>query len=155
MLSTPARPFSKTRSTYGQKKLWTVHYTNNKVFGLPAEPRTSVVSFTNEFDAKLTAKIIETHVNSTKEWPDLTREPNFHVKNIKAFEPLEFLDVNKWDFDDLQLWSVIHCLDLTVIKNMTKTNAGYRFIGEHYTFEGTLEMYQYKFNELLQLPETE
>ena len=155
MITTPLRPAPPIRTSRTPKKLWTIHHTNNKVFGLPAEPRISVVSFTNEFDAKLTAKIIETHVNSTKEWPDLTSEPNFHVKNIKNYEPLEFLDLNKWDFDDLQMWSVIHCLDLTVIKNMSKTNSGYRFLGEHYTFEGTLEMYQYKFNELYQLPETE
>jgi hypothetical protein len=154
MLATPVRPLTN-KSTYGPKKLWTVHYKNNKVFGLPAEPRITVISFTKEHDAKLTAKIIETHVNSTHEWPTLEKEPNFQVKYIKTHEPLEFLDINRWDFDELKIWSCIHCLDLTIINTMSKTNSGYRFLGEHYTFEGTLDMYQYKFNELYQLPETE
>jgi hypothetical protein len=153
MLATPARPTAPVRVAHGSKKLWTVHYMKNKVFGLPAEPRTSVVSFAKEIDAKLTAKIIETHVNSTSEWPIITSEPNFHIKNMKSHEPLEFLDINKWEFDNLKLWSAIHCLDLTIINNMIKTESGYRFLGEHYTFEGSLEMYQYKFNELYQLEE--
>jgi len=154
MLAAPARPVTYNK-TYRQKKLWTIHYMKNTVFGLPAEPRITVVSFAKEHDAKLTAKIIETHVNSTNEWPTLEKEPNFHVKYMKSHEPLEFLDITKWDFDDLRLWSVIHCLDLTIISNMSQTNSGYRFLGEHHTFEGTLEMYQYKFNELYQLTEVE
>ena len=90
-----------------------------------------------------------------REWPDLSYEPNFYVKSVKTHEPLEFLYINKWNLDDLQLWSVLHCLDLTIINTMAKTNSGYRFLGEHCTFEGTLETYQYKFNELYQLTEVE
>jgi hypothetical protein len=151
MLSTPVRTAAPVRVAHGHKKLWTVHHQTNKVFGLPADPRTSVVSFAKEIDAKLTARIIETHVNSTNEWPAISGEPNFYVKNMKNYEPLEFLDITIWDFDNLKLWSAIHCLDLTIINNMIKTETGYRFLGEHYTFEGTLEMYQYKFNELYRL----
>ena len=108
MITTPLRPAPPIRTSRTPKKLWTIHHTNNKVFGLPAEPRISVVSFTNEFDAKLTAKIIETHVNSTHEWPGLEKEPNFHVKYIKTHEPLEFLDINKWDFSAINFYLKNH-----------------------------------------------
>lgn len=137
--------------TYGSKRIWTVNHNKNKIFALHLEPRVSIVAFKKEWDAFNSAKVIESHVENMHEWPDLSGALDFYVKDLKTEDPLNFLDIKGWEFDNLKVWSAVNCLDLMMIDIVKKTKNGYRFIGNRYSFEGPTEMYIDRFNELYNL----
>ena len=152
MLAVRNPPFKPVSVNHGGKKVWTVSQNSNNVFAFHIEPRVSVVGFSKEQDAIISAKIIETHVRYSNDWPDFSQDTNFYIKGeIDVEEPLSFLNLKQWDSDQLKVWSALNCMDLMVINSMQRTKKGYRFTGNRFTFEGPQEMYINRFNELYHL----
>lgn len=72
------------------------------------------------------------------EWPDVTGQLILPVSRVGD---LEFLFLQKWDFEDLKTTCTKNYLSIVSVDNIGNTKRGLNFEGKLMSFEGTTEFY--------------
>lgn len=138
---------------FGKKpnNYWTLHSSENNAFTLRMneEMQTSIVGFRNRSDALFIGKMIDTHYTRHREWPEtqggliLPQFPENLPDNLSHVVMIE------WDFEDLKLTCTRNILNMVSVEGLIKTDNGYKFEGNLYSFEAPTEFYQERFEEFM------
>ena len=150
--SPPFRPAKMAQTNQRPKTYYTIHSHPNDAFTMKIneKQKTTIVGFKDFDDAILIGRMLETHYWRQKELPDMTRVGALILPNPDAGDVLHHLYVQKWEFDELKLQCTRNILDLLSVDHFKNTKAGYRFMGEIYSFEANdFDFYRFRFEELL------
>ena len=136
----PVRPPKVPPTRRGGKFYYTIHVHPNKAFTirLNESAPTAIVGFKNPADALMIGQMIESHYIKQKEWPDITGQLLLPMAHR---EDLEFLFLQKWDFEDLKMTCTKNYLSMVSVDYIGTTKRGLNFEGKMMTFEAPTEFY--------------
>ena len=138
---------------FGKKpnNYYTLHTKPNDIFSIKIEKceKTTVVGFKNKSDAIFIGKMLETNFIETNEWPD-TRSDGTLILPKSKIDFMNFIIMHKWDFEDLKLTCTANILDMVSVDGISEEDTGFKFTGDLYTFEGSLDFYQNVFETKLE-----
>jgi hypothetical protein len=150
--------FAPARTSYGNRKLFTLHSGPNDVFGWRLDDqrvKTATVAFRRKGDATLMAYMIERHVKQENSWPDVLVADNaFSIfgGNINPMHENSLIEVRSWTMDSLQVFCVDAYLDLIVLHELEESRHKYKMSGEVIKLGIPEELYALKIAELYNLP---
>ena len=147
----PTRRRGAVKTSQKPKTFFTIHTHPNHAFTLKladAAP-TSVVGFGNWDDALFIGKMIETHFERQKEWPDTREVGTLTLPASNNGDVLHHIYIQKWDFDELKLVCTKNFLDLVGVEGIIKKKSGgYTFDGNVYRFKAEWDFYRARLAEL-------
>jgi len=146
----PTRPLPTRR---GGKFYWTIHTHPNNVFTVwPREDKpTAVVGFKKPEHALLIGHMIERHYVINKEWPDTSNKLILPAPRNET-EDLNFLFLQRWDFNDLQEKCSKNFLNMVSVDDLELTKDGFNFDGKLLTFEAPVEFLVESLEEMYERP---
>lgn len=118
------------------------------------DDRTAIVVFHRRDDAVLMAKMMETYYRHQKELPPVQKEGDdnsLYLPNAKNQGILDFLYLDNNSFDDLSVLCTRNILHMITVDQLKENKDGYSIVGNVHHFEASVEYYQIRFNELLEL----
>lgn len=118
------------------------------------DDRTAIVVFHRRDDAVLMAKMMETYYRHQKELPPVQKEGDdnsLYLPNAKNQDILDFLYLDNNSFDDLSVLCTRNILHMITVDQLKENKDGYSIVGNVHHFEASVEYYQIRFNELLEL----
>jgi hypothetical protein len=146
------RPLIKTNKV--PKYHYTIHSKPTDAFTLRANDRTAIVAFQQWDDAFMIGQMMENYFMKEREFPDISAGEGKALilpQRDTSKELLDFLYIERWDFDDLKMFSIKHLLSIISIQSLKETKNGYSLNGSVYNFEAPEEYYKLRFEELLPL----
>lgn len=136
---------------FGKKpsKYFTLHSGGNNAFTLRLneDHHTAIVGFRKKTDAIFFARMIETHYNRKKEWPDSCIE-NLELQS-PALEDLQLIHVHEWDEEDLKIICTRNILNMMSVDGLVKSENGYSIEGQAYKFDAPIDFYKERFEEFM------
>jgi len=145
---TKPRGFGKTKQKPNYH--YTIHSKPNDVFTLkPEENRTAVVAFHKWDDAFLLGQMIESYYIHQKELPLVGRDEMLILPSPIFKNALNYLYVQRWDFDELKIECTKNILDIITVEKLKDSKDGYSISGSVYKLEAPLDFYKIRFEELL------
>jgi hypothetical protein len=64
---------------------------------------------------------------------------------------LDFLYIQKWDFDDLKMFCINHMFNIISVKRLKDIKTGFSIEGSVYDLKASEDFYRLRFEELLPL----
>lgn len=149
----PVKPRINSKTNQKPKRYWTLHTRRNDAFTLKIneKSKTSIVGFKDLDDAIFIGKMIETHFVRQKEWPDTKSVGSFILQSSQTGGDLHNIFIKKWEFNDLKINCTKNFLDLVSVDSLLNTKNGYTFSGNMYTFEGSIEFYKQRMDEIFNI----
>ena len=158
VITKPPR-LAPSQTTYGNRKLFTLHSGPNDVFAWRLDDqrvKTATVAFRRRGDATLMAYMIERHVKQENKWPDVLMVDNAFSLFGGKINPLQensLIEVRPWTMDSLQVFCVDAFLDLIVLNELDESyNNKYKLSGDVIKLTIPDEYYALKIAELYALP---
>ena len=158
VITKPPR-LAPSQTTYGNRKLFTLHSGPNDVFAWRLDDqrvKTATVAFRRRGDATLMAYMIERHVKQENKWPDVLMVDNAFSLFGGKINPLQensLIEVRAWNMDSLQVFCVDAFLDLIVLNELDESyNNKYKLSGDVIKLTIPDEYYALKIAELYALP---
>jgi hypothetical protein len=148
-----------TQTTYGSRRLYTLHSNPNDVFAWRIDDqrvKTATVAFRRRGDAALMAYMIERHVKQEKSWPDVLVVDNafsLFGGKVNPMQENSLIEVRSWNMDSLQVFCVDAYLDLIVLNELgEQQNSKYKLSGDVIKLSVPDEYYALKIAELYARP---
>jgi hypothetical protein len=157
VITKPPR-LAPVRTSYGNRKLFTLHSGSNDVFAWRLEDqrvKTATVAFRRRGDATLMAYMIERHVKQENSWPDVLMVDNtfsLFGGKINPMEENSLIEVRSWSMDSLQVFCVDAYLDLIVLNEFNESYNKYKLSGDVIKLSIPVELYALKIAELYARP---
>lgn len=152
VVTRPPRP-PRVLTARGNRRVYTLHSEPRNVFAwriTDERVKTATVVFRRPEDAHTMAYAIETHVNQTKEWPDLLVTENaFKVYSgpTNAFSQ-GLVYVQSWQIETLKEFCAMAYLDMIVLSSMIKKRDTYLLNGEICMLSAPSEFYIHRLEQL-------
>lgn len=140
---TPKLPKSKV-STGGNRKFHTLHF-NGRVFTIQKNG-TSIVSFRDKSDAIRFGKLIESHFEITKKWPEINFEDTLLFRVTKNSSRLKYVNMKTWAEKDLVDFCVQNYFSMLDIHRFEHE---YRLVGNSLFWEAPMNCYVNMLNNKL------
>lgn len=136
----PVRPVRPPPTRRGGKFYYTIHVHPNQAFAVRVneESLSAIVGFKNPDHAMYIGKMIELNYIEQKELPSTTGQL---VLPMPGNGELDFLFLQKWDFEDLKTTCTKNFLNMVSVDNIGDTKKGFNLSGNLYMFEATPEFY--------------
>jgi hypothetical protein len=121
-MQTIARPPTIAKTARGARPLYTLHKSFNSIMAWDAKTtKMAVVAFEREKDAQLLGKMIETHYDRVRAWPDFTTL-TFESGPTPLNQELTHLGVVQWsDLDEIRTFCAMYYFDMILIKSISNT----------------------------------
>ena len=136
----PIRPVKIPKTRRGGKFYYTIHVHPNQAFGLRVNDNelSAIVGFKNENHALFIGKMIELNYIEQQELPSPFGQL---VLPMSDSGHLEFLFLQKWDFEDLKTTCTKNFLNMVSIDNIGDNKKGFKLAGEMLLFTAPREFY--------------
>lgn len=154
VVTKPPRPPRASRTTFGSRSVYTLHSTPNNVFAWRLSDerlKTATVAFKRQEDAVLMASMIERHVMTRKEWPDvLIAENAFKIFSGPPGEKFasQLVYIQSWQVDNLKAFCAHSYLDMVMLDTIRKAEDGYNLRGEMVLLSMPLDFYVHRLEEI-------
>ena len=149
----PPPPTRPVETNQAPRKFWTIHHTQNSVFGMRMREgvSTAVVGFAKIDDAILIGRMIDTYYETQKELPSMIEGGKLILPAPSPeSEVCRHIYIQTWDFDDLRVDCTKNILNLLTINGLKNTDTGLSVSGTLYMFEaGDYDLYRWRFEQLL------
>lgn len=136
----PVRPAKRSPTRRGGKFYYTIHVHPNQAFAVRVndDSLSAVVGFKNPDHALFIGKMIELNYMEQNELPYTSGQL---VLPMASPGNLEFLFLQKWDFEDLKTTCTKNFLNMLSITSIGDGRKGFNLAGDLMMFEATHEFY--------------
>jgi len=143
----PVRTGKVAPTRRGGKFYYTIHVHPNQAFAVHvnATASSAIVGFKNPDHAVFIGKMIELNYMEQKELPGTSGQL---VLPMPGSGELDFLFLQKWDFEDLKMTCTKNFLNMVSIDNIGDTKKGFNLSGNLLMFEATQEFYIERLKEI-------
>lgn len=126
----------------GKGRLHTLHCSHEHIFTIQKNG-TSVVAFRNKKDANKFGKLLESHFEISRTWPNINFEDTVMFKNTKD-ETLKYLYMHAWKEEDLRDFCIQNHMNML---DIFRIEGDYRLVGRTIAWEPPMYFYVDRLNK--------